>query len=323
MADSPHSSAVGADLHEDKRVKQPVRAAGTVNVTLSAPGPTMDGVSLSSGDRVLLKNQTTGAENGLYVWTGSSSTLTRSPDAAASTDFIFSFLVGVREGTVNAGTYWVFTQTAAFTVGATTPTFAQLGSAGAGEISGTDFKATGLTGAVAASRYAGATASGAPTAGTFVTGDVVFDQTGKAWVCTAGGSPGTFDQANRIVSGGVNGQTLQIASLTELLTIAASATSTTTLQIPAGAIVLAVSVRVTVAIPTATTFTVIGNTSTTVFNTAAVPVALNSTDAGTAAGAFYNATAQTVRITPNLTPSANTGRVRVTLFYILSTPPTS
>lgn len=381
MADTPHASATGDSLHEDKRVKQPVRAASTGVVTLTAPGATIDGVTLSSGDRVLLKNQSTGNQNGIYVWTGAASTLTRAPDATSSADFVFSFLVGVREGTVNAGTYWIFTQTAAFTVGTTTPTFSQLGSAGTGEISGTDFKATGLTGATAASRYiggigtgaptsgpfllgdfgidqtgkiwictvagtpgtwtqadttiagltgatatsrlAGATAGGAPTAGTFATGDVVFDQTGKQWICTAGGSPGTFDQANRIISGGLNGQTLQIASLTELLTIAAAATSTTALQIPAGVILLAASVRVTVAIPTATTFTVIGNTSTTVFNTAAVPVAVNSTDAGTAAGAFYNATAQTVRITPNGTPGANTGRVRVTIFYILSTPPTS
>lgn len=381
MADTPHANATGANLHEAKRVKEPARAASTANITLTSPGATIDGVTMSSGDRLLLKNQTTGSQNGIYVWTGAASTLTRSPDAASSSDFVFSFLVGAREGTVNAGTYWIFTQTAAFTLGTTTPTFSQLGSAGAGEISGTDFKATGLTGAVAASRYvggiasgppvtgtfllgdfsidqtgkiwictvagspgtwtqadmaiagitgavaasrlAGATAGGPPVTGTFVTGDVVFDQTGKAWICTAGGSPGTFDQANRIISGGINGQALQIASLTELLTIAAAATSTTTLSIPAGAIVLAVSVRVTVAIPTATTFTVIGNTSTTVFNTAAVPVVLNSTDAGTAAGAFYNATAQTVRITPSSTPATNVGRVRVTVMYILSTPPLS
>lgn len=323
MADTPHANATGTSLHEDKRVKQPVRAAGTANVTLTAPGSTIDGVALSSGDRLLLKNQSTGSQNGIYVWTGAASTLTRATDAAADSDFVFSFLVGVREGTVNAGTYWTFTQSAAFTTGTTTATFAQVGAAGAGEISGTDFKATGLTGAVAASRYVGATAGGAPTTGTFVTGDVVFDQTGKEWICTAGGSPGTFDQSNRIISGGLNGQTLQITSLTELLTIAAAATSTTALQIPAGAILLAASVRVTVVIPTATTFTVIGNTSTTVFNTAAVSVAANSTDAGTAAGAFYNSTAQTVRITPNGTPGANTGRVRVTIFYILSTPPTS
>jgi hypothetical protein len=49
-----------------------------------------------------------------------------------------------------------------------------------------------LTGATAASRYVGATASGAPASGTFSTGDFVIDQTGKVWICTAGGTPGTW-----------------------------------------------------------------------------------------------------------------------------------
>ena len=50
----------------------------------------------------------------------------------------------------------------------------------------------GLTGAVAASRYAGATAAGAPGSGTFAAGDFVVDQSGAEWVCTAGGTPGTW-----------------------------------------------------------------------------------------------------------------------------------
>jgi hypothetical protein len=51
---------------------------------------------------------------------------------------------------------------------------------------------TGLTGAAAVSRWAGATASGAPTSGTFYAGDFVIDQSGKTWICTAGGTPGTW-----------------------------------------------------------------------------------------------------------------------------------
>lgn len=119
------------------------------------------------------------------------------------------------------------------------------------------------------------------------------------------------------------GQTLTILQAMELLTIAAAATTVTAMSIPAGAIVLSVSVRVTTVIPTAATFTVIGNTTTTVFNTAAVSTAATSTDVGTAAGAFYNAAAQTIRITPNLTPGAATGVVRITVAYIQITPSTS
>ena len=52
--------------------------------------------------------------------------------------------------------------------------------------------ATGLPGATAASRHAGATASGAPTTGTFAVGDFVVDQSGNEWVCTVAGTPGTW-----------------------------------------------------------------------------------------------------------------------------------
>ena len=59
-------------------------------------------------------------------------------------------------------------------------------------VQGTALVPTGLTGATSASRYVGATASGAPGSGTFAVGDFVIDQTGKAWVCTAAGTPGTW-----------------------------------------------------------------------------------------------------------------------------------
>ncbi len=134
---------------------------------------------------------------------------------------------------------------------------------------------------------------------------------------------GTGDQGSIIEQVGTNGQALNHSVKTELLTIAAAATTDTTIQIPAGAIVFAVSVRVTTAIPTAATFTVTGATSG-AFNTGTnVSTAANTTDPGTKAGAFYNATAQAIRITPDLTPGANTGRVRVTIHYITCTPPTS
>jgi hypothetical protein len=55
-----------------------------------------------------------------------------------------------------------------------------------------DYAPTGLTGAVAASRYAGATASGAPASGTFAAGDYVVDQSGTIWLCVTAGTPGTW-----------------------------------------------------------------------------------------------------------------------------------
>lgn len=77
-------------------------------------------------------------------------------------------------------------------------------------ITGTALKASGLAGATSASRYVGATASGAPAAGTFVVGDFVIDQTGKVYICTTAGTPGTWTQ----VGGGSTPSKTLISSLT-------------------------------------------------------------------------------------------------------------
>ena len=63
-----------------------------------------------------------------------------------------------------------------------------------GVFSGTAVSASGLTGATSASRYVGATASGSPGSGTFVQGDFIVDRSGSFWICTTGGSPGTWAQ---------------------------------------------------------------------------------------------------------------------------------
>ena len=120
-----HSTLAGLELHEDKRIKQPARAVATANLSLSAPGSTIDGVSLSSGDRILLTNQSTVAQNGLYVWSGASTLLSRTSDASSTTDFVYGFKVYIREGTSFSGTYWTYTQSATVTVGTTALTFAQ------------------------------------------------------------------------------------------------------------------------------------------------------------------------------------------------------
>ena len=153
--------------------------------------------------------------------------------------------------------------------------------------------------------------------------------TGQNYLIRASaGSAGTTDRFSvyndgTVLQGGGNGQAWGLKRLTELTTIAAAATTDTAIQIPANAVVFAVSVRVTTVIPTAATFTVGDSGSAARFSTAAVAVAAGSTDPGTKAGAYYNATALEIRITPNLTPDANTGRVRVTIYYYSVTPPTS
>ena len=119
-------------------------------------------------------------------------------------------------------------------------------------------------------------------------------------------------------------QAITFGTLTELTTIAAAATTDTAIEIPLDAVVFAVSARVTVLIPTAATFTVIGTTTSTQFDVAGgVLVAAGTTDKGTRNCPYKNGAAQTIRITPNLTPGTNTGRVRVSIHYYFVTPPTS
>jgi hypothetical protein len=119
-----------------------------------------------------------------------------------------------------------------------------------------------------------------------------------------------------------NGQRLQLVSQTELLTLAVAATSVTAMSIPAGAIVFGVPTRVTVLIPTAATF-LVTLTQGAVALSGAVAVAAGTTDRGNLlCPSLVGAAATTITITPNAQPAQNTGRLRVTAFYFLVTPPT-
>lgn len=132
-----------------------------------------------------------------------------------------------------------------------------------------------------------------------------------------------LDVRGAIGLSGANGEILVIKSLTELTTIAAAAFTDTAIQFPAGSIVIGASVRVTVAIPTATTFTLTSSGGTSSFGNVATSTAINSTEAGLAPLVKTGGSAQAVRITPNVTPGTNVGRVRVTIYYLEATPPTS
>lgn len=103
-------------------IKAPVKAATTGNITLSGT-QTIDGVAVVADDRVLVKNQTTGAENGIYIV--STSTWTRAPDWDGSRDVTQGTLVVVAQGTVNAATIWRLTTSGTITIGTTSVAFAQ------------------------------------------------------------------------------------------------------------------------------------------------------------------------------------------------------
>ena len=96
--------------------KAPVVAATTANITLSGI-QTVDGVSLNPGDRVLVKNQTSQRDNGVYV-VASSVNWARSPDMLVASDFFSSYVYCVG-GTANSGIS--FLETSVVTAVGTTP----------------------------------------------------------------------------------------------------------------------------------------------------------------------------------------------------------
>ena len=107
--------------------KAPVRAASTTTITTTAPGATIDGVTLAANDRVLLKNQTAAAENGIWLWNGAAVALSRAVDADGAGELAPGTAVTITEGTVNGDKVFMITSDTAITVGTTSQTWGQLG----------------------------------------------------------------------------------------------------------------------------------------------------------------------------------------------------
>jgi hypothetical protein len=122
------------------------RAASTANVVIASAlenGDTLDGVTLVTGDRVLLKNQSTGSQNGIY-------TVVASGSASRDTEFdviteLAGQLVIIQEGTVNADTIFLCTTDTSATLGSSTITFTKVEPTNSGTVTSI-IASTGLTG---------------------------------------------------------------------------------------------------------------------------------------------------------------------------------
>jgi len=121
-------------------IKASVIAATTVNITLSG-AQTIDGVSIVAGDRVLVKDQSAPADNGIYV--ADNSTWSRAPDAN-TWDELRSAFTFVEQGTTQSDTGWVCTVNAGGTLGTTPVTWTQFSGAGT-YAAGTGLTLTGNT----------------------------------------------------------------------------------------------------------------------------------------------------------------------------------
>lgn len=108
--------------------KDSVRAATTAAGTLAssfASGSAIDGITLATGDRILIKDQAAGAENGIYV-VNATGAPTRATDADTSAEMPSATVVPVDQGTANADTLWILTTNAPITLGTTALAFAKI-----------------------------------------------------------------------------------------------------------------------------------------------------------------------------------------------------
>jgi len=117
-------------------IKDSVRVATTANITIATAlnnGDTLDGVTLADGDRVLVKDQSTASENGIYVVSSSPARSTDANTSAKVTSGLFTF---VEEGTTNGDNGFVLTTNDTITLDTTNLTFTQF--SGAGQITAGD-----------------------------------------------------------------------------------------------------------------------------------------------------------------------------------------
>ena len=113
------------------RAKTACRVATTEAGVLSGSfedGDTVDGITLATGDRILIKDQAAPAENGIYVVAASGSP-TRATDADVYSE-LFQAFVAVTAGTENASTNWLSGTPQSGTIDVDAITFGQFGSAG-------------------------------------------------------------------------------------------------------------------------------------------------------------------------------------------------
>lgn len=108
-------------------VKIPCKVATTTSITLSGT-QTIDGVSIVAGDRVLVKDQGTGADNGIYMC--DASTWSRDVDLSSDDDTYQGILVLINQGTTYADVLFQLTTADPITLGTTALTFSQYSSAG-------------------------------------------------------------------------------------------------------------------------------------------------------------------------------------------------
>ena len=126
-ANKGYVDSVAQGLDPKASVVAATTTAGTL-ATSFADSQVTDGVTLATGNRILIKDQADATENGIYV-VAASGAPTRSTDMDNGTEFPGAFTF-VEQGTVNADTGWTCTNNSPVTLGSTNITFTQFSGAG-------------------------------------------------------------------------------------------------------------------------------------------------------------------------------------------------
>jgi hypothetical protein len=237
--------------------KQATRVVAVTNITLSGGAPaTVDGVSLSLNDRVLVTGQGTASQNGLYLVTtvgsGANGTWTRTTDANQTGEIDAGMIVMVTEGAIYADTQWKLITDNPITVGSTALTFTQNYSANS---------ITGGTSNVTVYSNANVTISSAGTANVLTissTGTVVKGTESVTGNITAGGyitnstyiSTNTLSAVGAVITGNITGGNISATTHTGT-TVSVSGTVYTASTV--GGVITGSSASVTGAVTAAST----------------------------------------------------------------------
>lgn len=271
-------------------VKDSVRAATTGPVNLSTDlenGDTLDTtVTLATGNRILVKNQSIASENGIYV-VNASGAPTRATDFDSSAEVTPGAFVFVEEGTSNADTGWVVTTDGSITVGTTGIAWAQF--SGAGQITAGD----GLTKAGNTLNVGGTTDRITVSADAV---DIASNYVGQGSITTVGTiTSGTWNGSTVAIAYGGTGATSASAARFNLGASAASSDAT-----------LPQKLAVNVGNASATEFTITHGLNT---RDVTVTVYDNSSPYGVVYTDVENATVNTVIVRFSVAPTTDQYRV--------------
>lgn len=160
-----------------------VVAKTTGNISIASPGAVHDDVTLVSGDRLLVASQTNAVQNGIYVFNGASSALTRADDANENSEFVPARQVFVQQGTDYSNTGWAVGVAEAPVLDTDPITFTQVSgaasyTAGNGlSLDGNQFSAVGVSGEITVTGSGIGLANSGVTAGTYT--KVTVDSKGR------------------------------------------------------------------------------------------------------------------------------------------------